>query len=173
MLDPLGLDPLLSALLMFFPAYVANFSPAFMSGLLRWKWHPIDRGRKWSDGRRVLGDGKTLEGVILGIVTGTLAGAALSLFFGQDLLLPAFLASAGAMLGDAVGSFFKRRAGVPRGGMWFPVDQLDFLAGAVALMSPVYLPGAGALLFVALVTIAFHLSLNLAGWALGLKNVPW
>ena len=127
-----------------------------------------------SDGRRVFGDGKTFEGFIIGVLAGTITGVVISSVFSEPFfILPAFLASAGAMIGDLVGSFFKRRAGVPRGGMWFPVDQLDFLAGSLVLMSPVYVPEAWALLFVVLVTIAFHLSLNLIGWVLGLKDVPW
>ncbi len=40
------------------------------------------------------------------------------------------------MTGDAVKSFFKRRAGVPPGGRWIPADEIDFIIGAMLLGSP-------------------------------------
>ena len=43
----------------------------------------------------------------------------------------------GAMAGDAVKSFFKRRADVPSGERWFPFDQIDFVVGALVLIWPV------------------------------------
>jgi CDP-2,3-bis-(O-geranylgeranyl)-sn-glycerol synthase len=37
----------------------------------------------------------------------------------------------GALLGDVIESFFKRRIGKDRGQDWIPFDQLDFLIGAL------------------------------------------
>ncbi|KAA0006124.1 MAG: CDP-archaeol synthase, partial [Thermoplasmata archaeon] len=39
----------------------------------------------------------------------------------------------GALLGDIVESFFKRRVGKERGEDWIPFDQVDFLIGALIL----------------------------------------
>jgi CDP-2,3-bis-(O-geranylgeranyl)-sn-glycerol synthase len=40
----------------------------------------------------------------------------------------------GAMGGDSVKSFIKRRIGIPPGRPWVPFDQLDFVLGALALI---------------------------------------
>jgi len=37
----------------------------------------------------------------------------------------------GALIGDIVESFFKRRIGKVRGQDWIPFDQLDFILGAL------------------------------------------
>jgi len=39
----------------------------------------------------------------------------------------------GALLGDIVESFFKRRKGIERGKDWIPFDQLDFIIGVLFL----------------------------------------
>jgi len=39
----------------------------------------------------------------------------------------------GALLGDMMESFFKRRIGRDRGQDWIPFDQLDFIVGALVL----------------------------------------
>jgi CDP-2,3-bis-(O-geranylgeranyl)-sn-glycerol synthase len=43
--------------------------------------------------------------------------------------------SVGAIVGDAAGSFLKRRIGVKRGQFLPIVDQLDFLIGAILITS--------------------------------------
>ncbi len=173
MLDLMSLHPLIIILVVIFPAYSANFSPAFFSGILRWKWHPLDRGKKLGDGERVLGDGKTFEGILVGVLLGVLTGLGIQQFISGYPLFLAFLAATGALAGDAVESFVKRRRGFKRGEMWFPADQLDFVIGALLFLSPFYLPGLAEILFITFLTIAAHLSLNLIGWLLGLKSVPW
>lgn len=90
-----------------------------------------------------------------------------------------------ALLGDAIKSYFKRRTGRDRGRPWFPFDQLDFvvfgLAG-MALASPLLADGwvAAALLddWVVLATLVvltplLHFLVNVLGYVLKLKEVPW
>ena len=43
------------AILFIIPAYVANSIPVVMGG-----GPPLDGGRMWKDGKRILGDGKTI-----------------------------------------------------------------------------------------------------------------
>ena len=70
------LENLLQALIFVLPAYVANGAPVIGVKLIG-RATPIDRGAKAWDGRRVLGDGKTIEGLIVGISSGAAAWAAL------------------------------------------------------------------------------------------------
>ncbi len=90
-----------------------------------------------------------------------------------------------ALLGDAVKSYFKRRTGRARGSPWVPFDQLDFVVSGLigmALASPLLADGwvAAALLddWVVLATLValtplLHFLVNVIGYALKLKEVPW
>jgi len=58
----------------------------------------------------------------------------LDYFEGFPLMIPIVLSlCTGALLGDIVESFFKRRMGKERGEDWIPFDQLDFVVGALLL----------------------------------------
>lgn len=168
----------LSLFVFLIPIYVANSSPVLLGG----KSYPLDFYKNFIDGRRLLGDGKTIKGFVGGIVCGALAGALIADFY----LLPFFpdkkaqvfggMALAfGTLLGDALGSFVKRRFGVPNGRPFFP-DTIMFLAVAMLLVYPFALPslyGIWNLLFVFLLTIILHPLTNFIANKMGLKNVPW
>jgi CDP-2,3-bis-(O-geranylgeranyl)-sn-glycerol synthase len=103
------------------------------------------------------------------------------------LLIALFGAFVGFMslVGDAVKSYFKRRTGRDRGKPWFPFDQLDFVVfglAAMAIASPLLVDGwvKAALLddWVVLATIVvltplLHFLVNVLGYVLKLKEVPW
>jgi CDP-2,3-bis-(O-geranylgeranyl)-sn-glycerol synthase len=90
-----------------------------------------------------------------------------------------------ALVGDAVKSYFKRRLGKEGGAPWVPFDQLDFVVfGLVAafLASPLLVDGwvQGALLHdwlviatIVVLTPALHFLVNVIGYWLKLKEVPW
>ncbi|MCX6670883.1 MAG: CDP-2,3-bis-(O-geranylgeranyl)-sn-glycerol synthase [Euryarchaeota archaeon] len=126
------------------PIYVANASAVIVGG-----GSPIDFGKTWKDGHRVLGDGKTWRGLFAGTFLGMTAGFGLAVaasylatseygFLGLTnfegfplMILILFSLCFGALLGDVIESFFKRRIGKDRGQDWIPFDQLDFLVGAL------------------------------------------
>jgi len=173
------LENLVKSILYVLPAYVANGSPVVGVRIIG-RRTPLDRGAKAWDGRRVLGDGKTVEGLIIGISVGTLAGLILYLCGNvgnyRAVLEPSLLAS-GAMLGDIVGSFIKRRIGLRRGQPAPGLDQLGFLAAALALSSLVYgFPSwidALTLILLLVVTALLHLGTNYLAYLLGLKAEPY
>ncbi|NPA47904.1 MAG: CDP-2,3-bis-(O-geranylgeranyl)-sn-glycerol synthase [Thermococci archaeon] len=157
------------------PAYVANASPVLVGG-----GRPMDMGRKWRDGKRILGDGKTWRGFFGGIAIGTAFGAFQYLitpsFYGgsfKTALSLAFLLSLGALVGDLVGSFFKRRAGLPRGYPAIGLDQLGFLISALAFAYPVKTIGPGQMIFLLIFTPFLHWGTNYAAYKIGKKEVPW
>ncbi len=161
---------ILATLKYYLPAYVANGAPVVFKGKT-----PIDGGRYFIDGRRLLGDGKTWEGLIAGILAGTSTAAILSLILGEaNLLILGFVASTSALLGDIAGSFIKRRMGIERGKPAPILDQLDFF---VATTVGLYLMGVDLSLDVvfglALVTLGLHKTTNYLAYKLGLKEVPW
>mgnify|MGYP000052909233 CR=1 FL=1 len=161
------------------PAYVANGSPVVGVRLLG-RRTPIDLGARAWDGRRVLGDGKTIEGLIIGVSLGTLTGLILYLCGnpgGHRAALEPLLLALGAMLGDILGSFVKRRIGLRRGQPAPCLDQLGFLVAALALSSLVYgLPSwmdSSTLLLLLVVTGLLHLGTNYLAYLLGLKREPY
>jgi CDP-2,3-bis-(O-geranylgeranyl)-sn-glycerol synthase len=137
---------IIQALWLVLPAYIANASALLVGG-----GTPIDFGKKWKDGKRILGDGKTWRGLITGAVVGMAGGFGLSIVaifandsefaflelsdFGRFPLMILIIGSIcfGALFGDISESFLKRRIGKNRGEDWIPFDQLDFIGGALIL----------------------------------------
>ncbi|MHC1577753.1 hypothetical protein B6V00_00715 [ANME-1 cluster archaeon ex4572_4] len=177
MLPPTA-ETVLTAVWLMLPAYVTNSSAAFFGGKT-----PLDRGISWGR-NRLLGDGKTYEGLLKGFSCGFLVGVAqqqVSGSFGDSpwFLVSLFCLSAGAMLGDILGSFVKRRVGVKRGAPVPLLDQLDFVAGAWLLLFVfardwfVEAFSWEVAVAVLLVTPPLHLLANYAGFKLGRKSVWW
>lgn len=144
------------ALWLMLPAYIANMGATIVGG-----GPPIDGGRHWSDGRRILGDGKTWRGLLLAPAVAVaftwglrwlatvepLAGWGLSSFGpGPWWVIISYSLGFGALAGDATVSFVKRRRGFERGDKWLGPDQLDFVLGAwlAALVVSAGLELAGA-----------------------------
>jgi CDP-2,3-bis-(O-geranylgeranyl)-sn-glycerol synthase len=162
--------------LIYLPPMVANGTPVIAANYIR--GHPIDFGKRMGDGHRVLGDGKTFEGSIAALGAGLLTSLLLSFFYDQKevLVLTGFVGSLGAIFGDILESFFKRRAGLERGEFLPLADQLDFYLGATLFIQvcsscldvslSVYVLG---LFLVPLL----HYTTNYVSYKLGLKSVPW
>lgn len=157
---------------------------------------PMDGGRVWKDGRRILGPGKTWRGFFGGIAVAAAVGMFISLAglydvnFAEEALVygllksPAmlepltvgfflgFLQGLGALVGDAIGSFIKRRKGIERGGPLWGLDQLGFVILAMVFAYPFY---AWPLEYALIIPVTFfvHLGTNATGYVLGLKDVPW
>jgi CDP-2,3-bis-(O-geranylgeranyl)-sn-glycerol synthase len=134
---------------------------------------PIDLGRNFVDGERLLGDHKTVRGFISGIIVGATVGALLSYALSENLLPIAIEASFGALLGDMVGAFVKRRLRIKPGGPLPIVDQLDFVLGAIALVSLFSAISLPVVLILLLVTPPIHFLTNVGAYALGLKEHYW
>lgn len=167
----------LEILLFILPAYIANATPVVLGG-----GTPLDFNARFTDGRRILGNGKTIRGFVAGVLGGTLVGGVLALwnpshyFISPQLqLVTAFMLSLGTMTGDAVGSFIKRRMGVESGRQFF-LDTVLFVVFALIFAYSFTLPGAYALENIAVIigiTIILHPLTNMFANKIGLKNVPW
>jgi CDP-2,3-bis-(O-geranylgeranyl)-sn-glycerol synthase len=153
------------------PALVANGAPVLLGG----KGTPLDRGRRFLDGKPLLGQGKTIEGTAVALLYGgVVAVFVYSIFCKGSVLLGGLLSTAGAVFGDFAGSFLKRRLGIPRGSQLPVVDQLDFYMGAVALLYGAGLePDPRIILIMAPIVFSLHLATNKLAYKAGLKSVPW
>jgi CDP-2,3-bis-(O-geranylgeranyl)-sn-glycerol synthase len=164
-------NEIIEAIIFFLPAYVANTAAGFFGG-----GAPLDFGRDLWDGRRVFGDGKTINGTLAGILFGVIYKIFENIFFSAGLLSNldiAFLLSFGAISGDLAGSFIKRRISIERGESAPFLDQLDFAIGALLLASLVTFIPTETIIILLLITPIGHLGVNIIGFILHKKEVPW
>lgn len=166
------------------PAYFSNGS-----GLLFGGGTPVDFGKSDKKGIRWIGDGVTWRGFFAGTIIGTLTGAIQGIFgpyliseFGQYIITPiitnipegiwvGFLLGFGALLGDAMGSFIKRRLGIGRGKPAPILDQLDFIIVALILVSFVVELNLLFIIIALVLTLAIHFLTNSVAYLLGIKDV--
>ncbi|APX96721.1 CDP-2,3-bis-(O-geranylgeranyl)-sn-glycerol synthase [Natronorubrum daqingense] len=166
------------------PAYVPNNIAVLAGG-----GRPIDGGRTMG-GSRLLGDGKTWRGTAAGTTAGlalagvlTLAADDVSGALGVDVpeftLLAALGLAGGAMLGDILASFLKRRSGRERGAMFPGLDQLDFVVVSLPLTALLASEWFftwftwDVIAVVVVLTPILHVTTNMIAYQLGLKNEPW
>ena len=165
----------MEALWFFLPAFAANQCP----GLGVYCGIP-----SWPVSRRLLGENKTVEAYVVAV-----AGASFVVFLEQDfvrlnnvygwyhaesiseVLLIGTLFGVGAVLGDHVKSFYKRRRGIRPGEPWWPFDQIDFAVGALVCIFPLSgWIGFGKVAFLLLASLFFRPVLNWFGWKMGIRK---
>ncbi len=166
----------------FFPAGAANMA-ASLSRYVPFGNVPIDGGKSWR-GVRIFGDHKTWRGVIVGVLGGTLFWFFQAWLYREfswavgistiDYLTESWtiglLLSIGAVLGDLVKSFFKRRLNRAPGQPWIPFDQMDYVLGAAVFVSIMYYPGWEYILTAIGLGVFFHVFVNLIAYTLHLQK---
>jgi len=169
------------ALWFILPAYVANALPVIFGGGLA-----MDMGKKLPDGKPIFGSHKTVRGFIAGLIGGVLISAVqtallqsnklsdFALPFQFNVLIGSMIAL-GALGGDMVHSFIKRRFGFAEGSSLPVADQLDFVVGAVLFSLPFSAPPPHTLtiVIIVLLTLPMHLLTNYIAYLLGVKKTPW
>lgn len=171
----------------FLPAFLGNLSPVIGKYIWKtpFKWR-LDGGMKFR-GQDLFGVNKSVGGVVSAIVGGGIAGLIVMQFgqnFGNSIITNTvgveyiylgMLMGFGAIAGDLLESFFKRRINIPAGQpLWF-FDQTDFVAGAW-ISSWLFIPYYQSwqwFLFALIVTPPIHLGLNILAFKLKLKKVWW
>lgn len=177
------------ALWFFLPAGIANMMPIFAA---RWpiikKYSaPIDchktfRGIRW------LGDHKTWRGLVVGIVFATLVLWLQQLivryvplvadwtnqvdYRALHVLILGPLFGLGALVGDAVESFFKRQRGVKPGDGWFPFDQIDYIVGGAIATMPFVQLSMLQYAELLLIWLIVHVVASYIGYLSGVKDKP-
>jgi len=182
------ISEIIASLWLMLPAYIPNPAAVLFKGKV-----PMDFGKIFLDGRRILGRGKTWRGFFGGAVTGFITGLIQNFIagylpasyfprFGEGLQLIGVLLclSFGAMSGDVLGSFIKRRMGIESGGKAFLLDQLGFVLVAWLFLLLLYPSWFMAhfgkiipVLTILVITPALHRVVNIIGYKMGKKEVPW
>jgi CDP-2,3-bis-(O-geranylgeranyl)-sn-glycerol synthase len=158
----LNLNTILTTIWLYLPAYFANAAPVALGG-----GPPLDGGEKWLDGKPFLGSHKTLRGCIVGVLAGLLIG------FLQGNALAGVTQGFGAILGDLLSSFLKRRWDLAPGASAPVLDQLDFIVVAIILSQPFTRATLQEMVIIILVTIPIHYLSNYLSWMLKMKEHPW
>ena len=172
----------------FLPAGIANVAPVFASKLpiLREYCYPLDFNKQFL-GKRILGDNKTIRGLLSGIIIGIIvciiqenlynSSIFIQNLVGHDYMnghpeLLGFLLSFGALAGDSFKSFFKRQINILSGRSWFPFDQMDYILGGI--ISSIFFIKLPFIIYVTIFIIYFilHLVLSYVGFLFKFKKTP-
>ncbi len=177
------------AFVLFIPGFVANPAAVITGG-----HYPMDGGKNFFDGKRILGDGKTWSGYFGGSLLGVLAGLILMGIFmalhatsyfsyGNSvpgILITLFAMSFGSLTGDITGSFIKRRIGIKRGGKGSLLDQWPFALVSFLFLFVfsrgffiTYYGNIIGILTILIITPPLHRVVNIIGYRMNKKDVPW
>lgn len=175
-------DTLLLAFWFFVPAAAANSIPVVASKvdpLKKWKT-PMDFNKQWR-GQPVLGANKTWRGLFIGVGLACII-AALQYniwlppeFADKSLGFMVFLGGVmglGALVGDALESFFKRRINRAAGQSWFPFDQIDYVLGGILFTLPFVRLSLITYVWIIILYFAIHVSSVYFFYKIGVRDRP-
>ncbi|MGB9844276.1 CDP-2,3-bis-(O-geranylgeranyl)-sn-glycerol synthase [Methanothermobacter tenebrarum] len=167
-IDAINILSIVYVIYFMLPAYIANVSALVFGG-----GPPLDFGYHFIDKRRLIGDGVTWRGSIIGTLLGTLTGMIQGTLVDNMLygILLGFLLALGAVIGDACGSFVKRRFNIERGRPAPILDQLDFAVGAMLFASIIVNFSWEMIIMILIITVILHLSANIIAYLIGVKDV--
>lgn len=147
----------------------ANGVPILLRYLLEERLaYPVDFKHSLFDGQRILGDSKTWRGLFGSLLT----TCCLSLLLGYSLLT-GLMISLGAMSGDLLSSFTKRRLKMPSSSMAPLLDQLpESLIPAILVMHTFHLSITNIIILVLLFIILEYM-LSRVLYQLGIRRRPY
>lgn len=167
---------ILKALYLFLPAYFANMAPVLLKKV-PFLGKPIHE--KW------FGAHKTWRGVLAAVLMGLIIFAIqkagynagfteLAVIDYSDFSVAfGMLLGFGAIFGDLIESFLKRRAGIPPGRRWFPWDQIDFVIGGLLFMLFIYVPPVEVAAIILIGSPLLHIIVNHLGYYLRIQKSKW
>lgn len=168
---------ILAAIVFFLPAYAANAMPVIASGLKLFPSlaKPINK--------KLFGENKTYRGFFVGIIA-ALVTAYIQFAFGlynlstpvnnlMFTLLLGFYLGLGALLGDLIKSYFKRKIGKKSGEPWIIFDQIDYVIGGLIVGSFIVVPSLELVIILLIISPLFALSANIIAYKLKIKKVWW
>jgi len=164
----------LKSLYFFLPAYLANMAPELLRKIPVLGW-PV-----WE---KKFGRNKTWRGLVLASFVGVLVFLLQKWLYGFDFfygisiidygdfsLWFGFLLGLGAILGDLVESYFKRRRRIEPGESWKPWDQLDFVIGGLVLSWLMYVPKVEVVVVLLGLSFFLHMLFCRLGYWLRIKK---
>lgn len=153
------------------PAYLANMAPPFVRFWKGWNRPISDR---W------FGSHKTVLGAAAGVtvaLAATVLQARIEWHGGiadySRWPVIGLALGVGAMGGDIIKSFLKRRLGIQPGARWIPADQLDYVIGALLLVAPWARLSLPDVAFILCVSFVGDIAVNQVAFKLGVRETAW
>ncbi len=148
---------------------VANGAPVIAWDLLgeRFAW-PVDGGRRWRDGRPLLGPSKTWRGLGAALLATPAAAVALGLPWATGLMV-----AAGAMAGDLLSSFVKRRLTIEPSGKARGLDQIPESLLPLLAVRDRYGLGWGDIALLVAVFFVLEMTISPLLYRLGIRKRPY
>ncbi len=160
----------------FLPAYAANITASIFK--LKFLDFPISK--------KIFGSHKTYAGFFSGIIFSLFIVSLQRLFFefpffkkisyldySKNFLLIGFCLGFGALFGDLIKSFFKRRVGKLPGERWIPFDQIDYTLGAIVFISFIFKPSFEFIFLSFILNFFLHILINHLGFWLDIRKSKW
>ena len=178
----------LQCMYLLLPAAFANMAPVMFKNSFKWMAISIDGGSMLG-GNPLFGSHKTLRGFVVGIILAVLVSLVQAYFskypamqqfsivdFSQGYGFAAtvgFLMGFGALFGDLMKSFIKRRAGIEAGRPFIPFDEIDFAIGGLAF-SAMVIDVAWEIVAMSLgLAFIFHIITNHLAFYLKIRSEKW
>lgn len=174
---------ILKCLYLMLPAYFANMAPVIVKKIELFDF-PIDFNRQINN-KPIFGKNKTFRGFVFGVIFSVIiayfqfllynveAFRGISFIDYKNWLLLGFLIGLGALLGDLIKSFFKRRLGIKPGVRFVPFDQTDFVIGALVFIMPVFDLTFKIFITSLLLSFILHIIVNHIAFYLKIRNEKW
>ena len=165
------------------PVYFANMAPVLFRKI-NFLNYPVDFNKTFRD-KPILGKNKTYKGLFFGILFALVIAYlqfylyrynffnALSFYDYSSWLLIGFLLGSGALFGDLVKSFIKRRRNIEPGQRYIPLDQLDYSVGALLLFCFYDVLSLDKMLIIIIMGFFLHIIVNHTAFYLRIRGEKW
>ena len=175
---------LLQCFYLMLPAYFANMAPVIVKNVFNGLKIPIDFNKKIKN-KPIFGKNKTFRGLIFGIIFAIIVAYLQFLLYRNDIfvdisiadysnwLLIGFLMGFGAIFGDLIESFIKRRMNYDPGKSFVPFDQLDFVIGALIFIYPLVALSLSKIIIILLLSFVLHIIVNHIAYYIKLRREQW
>ncbi len=170
---------ILQSLYFMLPAYFANMAPVLVQKYWKPLAIPMDNNVQFM-GAPLLGAHKTWRGFLSAIIAGELIFL-LQMFIAIPSLIDyatvplylGFLMGFGAISGDILKSFLKRRLNIAPGKAFPIFDQLDFVIGSLIASSIVVDLPLIAILIIVIVSPILTIVVNRIAYSFRIRNEAW
>ena len=164
---------------MYLPAGFANMVPPLFKKV-DFLNYPIDFKKK-INGKRILGDNKTVRGFVFGIIISVLITFIIDYslnikIYTNNVLGDLFL---GGLIGffalffDSIESFFKRQKNIEPGESFIPFDQTDWVFGSSLLLYSIGKINIVEFLEALIIFFFIHVLVKHTSYYLGIENKKW
>ena len=178
------LDVILQVFYLMLPAYFANMAPVIVKGSFKSLKIPLDFNKKINK-KPILGENKTFRGLIFGVLFAVIIAylqfllhnnnilADIAIIDYSNWLLIGFLLGFGAIFGDLVESYVKRRMNYEPGRSFVPFDQIDFVIGALIFVYPLVILSLDKIVVMLFLSFILHIIVNHIAFYMNIRREKW